>query len=86
MHDFLHCLKNLTEPDSPPSAYLEQRRACEPFFNTILALTSTDFLDDLLIAQERAEQTKAREAFSRGFRLGARAMLAALTPQPGAHS
>lgn len=80
MTDFLQYLNDLTEPEILSPECIEKIKACNPFFNQILALTSIKFLDQFIATLGRVEEEKRQESFSRGFRLGARAMLAALTP------
>lgn len=80
MSDLLDYLEELTRPDTPPPEYFEVLRKIIPFTKTIPEQISLDFLDGFSLAQVQITQWECREAFSRGFRLGARLILALAPP------
>ena len=80
MDDILNYLEDITQPDSLPPEYFEILKTTEPFVNMIQEKLSLTFLDDLTNAQAEVIRWERQECFARGFRLGARLMLALADP------
>ena len=85
MNDFLQYLNDLTQPAILWPKCIEKIQICDPFWEQVLALTSTEVVNQFTDALDNIEDEKRLESFSRGFRLGAQAMLAVLTPLSAGH-
>lgn len=86
MLDILDYLEELTQPDATPPEYSELLKELGSFTKTVQEHLSLEFLDDLGRAQVQITQWECREAFSRGFRLGAQIILALAPPSaPDTH-
>ena len=78
MDNILHYLELITQPDHlgpEHSALMQQVIQLEKPIQDVFSL---DYLDALSQAQSDVLRHERRECFSRGFRLGARLILAAL--------
>ena len=80
MDDILAYLEELTHPETRPPAYFELAKAMDPLTDQIRDALSLEFLDRLNYAQADIDNFLCQEAFSRGFRLGARLILALSAP------
>ena len=80
MNDILYYLENLTYPESLPQEYFELIKRQDPYLKTIQEKLSLHFLDAFTEVQCEEIKWQRREAFSRGFRLGARLILALAEP------
>ena len=80
MQDLLSYLENLTYPETLPPEYFESVKYQEPYLNAIEERLSMGFLDDFIDSQCEEIYWIRREAFSRGFRLGAQIILALAEP------
>lgn len=78
MQDLLSYLENLTYPETLPPEYFDAMKDQEPYLNEIQEKLSMGFLDAFMASQCEEVDWTRREAFSRGFRLGARLILEAL--------
>ena len=77
MDNILAYLEKLTYPEDLPQEYFSLIKCQDPYL---------DFLDELTYAQSEGIKWERQEAFSRGFRLGARLMLALAPPSaPDTH-
>lgn len=86
MEHFLTWLEDLTYPESLPPEYFEITKCQSPYLNAIQEQFSLDFLDDFVRVQSEETNWLRREAFSRGFRLGAKLILALAPPSaPDTH-
>ena len=84
MQDLLSYLENLTYPEDLPPEYFKATKCQEPYLNAIQKRLSMDFLDGFINSQCEEVHWTRREAFSRGFRLGAQIILALAEPSaPG---
>ena len=80
MDDILAYLEELTHPESRPQAYFNLVKAMDPLTDQIRDALSLEFLDKLNYAQADINNFLNLEAFSRGFRLGTRLILALSEP------
>ena len=86
MDDVLSCLEDLTYPETLPPEYFALTKLQDPYLDAIQEKLSLRFLDDFTDAQCEDIKWQRREAFSRGFRLGAQLILALAEPSsPGTH-
>ena len=80
MSDILSYLEKLTYPENLPQEYFEAVKCQDPYLKIIQEQLSMDFLDGFTYAQGEGIKWERREAFSRGFRLGAQIILALAEP------
>ena len=80
MNEILAYLEQLTYPEELTSEYREIEKKLDPFYNAIREQLSLKFLDNFHYTQSDAIKWERQEAFSRGFRLGARLILALSEP------
>ena len=86
MNDILSHLEKIAYPEELPSEYFELLKKQDPYLKTIQEQLSLDFLDGFYDTQSEGIKWERREAFSRGFRLGARLILALAEPSaPDTH-
>ena len=86
MDDILSYLEKLTYPEDISPEYFEVFKRVEPFLKMIQEQISLDFVDGFHYAQCDVIKWERQEAFSRGFRLGARLILALAEPSaPNTH-
>ena len=86
MDNILTYLENLTYPENLPDEYFELLKMQNPYLKTIQEQLSLNFLDGFYDTQSEGIKWERREAFSRGFRLGARLILALAEPSaPDTH-
>ena len=86
MNEILAYLEQLTYPEELSAEYREIEKKLDPFYNAIREQFSLKFLDDFHYTQSDAIKWERQEAFSRGFRLGAKLILALSGPSaPGIH-
>ena len=76
MDDILSFLESLTQPDQLPKEYFSLLDAMGPYTTVIHQTLSMEFLDELNEAQSEVLEWERQECFARGFRLGAKLMLA----------
>ncbi len=82
MGDILDYLNELTQPDGSTPEYRELLKQLEPFDEAFKKQVSITELNRFWGIQDCLIGLECREAFARGFRLGAGVLLAVLTP-PG---
>ena len=86
MDNILAYLEKLTYPEDLPQEYFSLIKCQDPYLKIIQEQLSLDFMDELTYAQSEGIKWERQEAFSRGFRLGARLMLALAPPSaPDTH-
>lgn len=79
MDDILTYLESITQPDSMGPEHSELMKKAIALEGPIQKALSPDYLDKLSDAQSDILRFECRECFSRGFRLGVRLTLAALS-------
>ena len=80
MDDILAYLEDITQPESVPPEYFAILKGTDPFTKIIQEKLSLCFLDGLTNAQTEVIKWERQECFARGFRLGARLILALAEP------
>lgn len=86
MDDILAYLEKLTQENIPSPEYHDLLRKMDPLTDRIKETLSLEFLDKLNYVQADILNLECGEAFSRGFRLGARIILALAGPSaPDTH-
>ena len=84
MDDLFAMLNEATRPDAISPESRAAAEACTPYWDKVRETFSLKFMDEMHRAVSAAWCVECEEHFARGLRLGARLMLALLTPgEPG---
>ncbi len=86
MDDILEYLEEATHPEELGPEYRVLLQKMEPAHDALLAVSSIELMDQWFDANAEISVFECQEAFSRGFRLGARLILALAAPSsPSTH-
>lgn len=84
MDDIFAMLDEMTDPTRMSPEVRAATKACDPYWDKVQEAFSPNFMDEMHHAVSSAWCLECEEHFARGLRLGARLMLALLTPgEPG---
>lgn len=78
MDDILDYLEEVTKPDELGPEYRKLLEKLSPLDDQFLKATSIELMDQWFFANADIAEFERKESFSRGFRLGAQIILAAL--------